>query len=199
MGCTTSCRGSGVTAPLDIVISVVLGGAIALAARGQLRVSSRSWYASRYFVVVATFQGFLVLPAAAYRYFFHPDWAYMYLFEASRATAVFGMVGLSAVLIAGIVSFSLGAYCARSQREWLILTVMGLAIALAVLATALGKARLVMVGSFDQWHGSFGLRPMFETDLLPALLVMGGCVVVGWITILAILTREGASFIRNSG
>lgn len=184
------------TAPLDLLISVVFGGAIALASRGQLRVSSRPWYATRYFASAAIFQGLLVLPAAAYRYFFHPDWAAMYLFEASKATVIYGIAGLGLVLGAGVGTFGLGNYCARTHREWLILTVMALAVAAVVLMVVLLPERLLLVGSYAQWHGSFGLRALAETDLLPAVLVMDGCVLVGWVAVLAVFVREGASFVR---
>ena len=186
------------TAPLDVLISVVLSGAVALACRGQLRVSSRSWYATRYFTALSTFLLLLVLPSAAYRYFFHPDWAAMYLIEASDLTVPFSVACLVAMSGAGVGTFALGSHCARSHREWLILTVLALAVGGIFVVAALSGTRLGQVGTYAQWHGSFGLRPLFTTDLWPALLVMGGCVLVVWIVMLVLYVREGVSFIRSS-
>lgn len=181
------------TAFIDIFLSFVFGAAIALACRIQLRVSPRPWYATRYFYSLLVFQGMAVLPSAAYRYFFHPDWSAMYLFNASEVQSLFGLSSLALIFASGMGAFILGNFCARTQREWILLA--GLAVAIAGIATVavLGEDRFKVVGNFAQWTGSFGLRQFAETDLLPAVLLMGGCVVFAWLHILFLFAREGAA------
>lgn len=184
---------TGVTAPIDLLLSLIFGGAVALASRGQLRVTSRPWYLTRYFVATVTFHGLVVLPAAAYRYVFHPDWAFMYLFDTSSFRVVFVSIGLLLVFAAGVAGFLLGKHCARTDRLWLLLTSMAVCAGGIALITTLGARRLSAVGSTAQWEGAFGLSPIMSTDLFPAVVVMGGCALVGWISVLASFAREGES------
>ncbi len=185
--------GSGVTIPIDVLLSIVFGSAIALSSRGQLRVSSRTWFTTRYFVATVAFHGLVVLPSAAYRYFFHPDWSYMYLVDTSFAPVALSITGLIVLLAAGVGAFLIGSYCVRSNREWLILTVIVTAVAGIALVATLGVSRLGVVGTTAQQLGSYGLLQLHETDLLPAMLVMGGCVLGGWIYILVLFSREGTT------
>jgi hypothetical protein len=181
------------TAPLDALLSFVLGGFVALACRVQLRLSPRPWYATRYFAGLASFQLLVFLPAAFYRYYFFPDWSAMYLFNASQFHFWATGGGLVVAALMAIAAFVLGNRCARARREWLLLT--ALAVALAGLATvaSLLVDRLWSVGSFAQWQRNFGLRQLTETDLLPALLAMGVCVLVAWLYMLVIFAREGSA------
>lgn len=181
------------TAPIDLLLAFVLSGAVALACRIQLRLSPRPWYATRYFAVLATFFGLVVLPGAAYRYFFYPDWSVMYVVDASATAGLFAMVALLALAGAAVGAFILGNYCARGHREWLLLTVLALASAgIATIATT-GAERIKQVGSFAQWHRTFGLRDLGETDLFLAVLVMGGLVMLAWVHVLVMFAREGAA------
>ena len=181
------------TAPIDALLSFLLGGAIALACRVQLRLSPRPWYATRYFAALVGFMAMLVAPAAVYRYFFHPDWSAMYLVDASGSPSLFGFGALVAVVGAGLGAFVLGNYCARAHREWLLLTTLAVAAAGIAVVSAVGFHRIKVVGTFDQWQGSFGLRPLGETDLLPALAIMGACMLLAWLHVLILFVREGAS------
>lgn len=181
------------TAPIDVLLSIVFGSAIALASQGQLRVSSRSWFATRYFVATVAFHALVVLPSAAYRYFFHRDWSFMYLFDTTSAPVAFSILGLVVVFVAGICSFLVGSHCVRTNREWLILTIIVSAVGGIALVAVLGVSRLGVVGSTAQRLGSFGLQPLHLTDLLPAMAAMGACVLGGWIYILVLFAREGTT------
>jgi hypothetical protein len=182
-----------VTAPIDALLSFMLGGAIALACRVQLRLSPRPWYATRYFAALVGFNAMLVAPAAVYRYFFHPDWSAMYLVDASSFPALFGLGALVAVVGSGVGAFVLGAHCARAHREWLLLTTLAVAAAGIAVVAAVGYHRIRVVGSFEQWQGSFGLRPLLETELFVALALMGGCMLAGWLHVLIVFAFEGAA------
>lgn len=186
------------TAPIDALIAFVIAGALSLSCRVQLRISPRPWYATRYFLGLATLFGFLVIPSAAYRYFFHPDWSSMYLFDAARLPGVFGMGAIVVVLGSAMGAFVLGNYCARGHREWLLLAALALATAGIALAATFGADRIKVVGSHRQWEGAFGLQPLGETDLFPAVIVMGACVLLGWLHALLIFTREAAAVKNGS-
>jgi len=182
-----------VTAPIDVLLVFVLGGAIALACRVQLRLSPRPWYATRYFAALGGFMGMLVVPSACYRYFFHPDWASMYLFNASGSPALFGLGAILSVILSGVGAFVLGNYCARAHREWLLLTTLAVACAGIAVVAVVGAHRIKVVGTLAQWEGTFGLRQLGDTDLFPAVLIMGGCVVLAWLHVLFLFAREGAA------
>jgi len=182
-----------VTAPIDVLLSFVLGGAVALAARIQLRLSPRPWYATRYFASLGTLYGFLVVPAASYRYFLHPDWSAMYMVDVAPAQQFFGLGALLAVMGSGLGAFVLGNYCARAHREWILLASLAAAAGGIAMLAALGAGRIGVVGSHAQWTGTFGLREIGETDLLPAMLIMGLFVVGAWVHVLVVFAREGTA------
>jgi hypothetical protein len=186
-----------VTAPIDMLLAFVLGGAISLACRVQLRLNPRPWYATRYFAAMIGFFSLVFLPAAAYRYFFHPDWSVMYLLDTSSTPGLFGLIGLLLLGASAIGAFVLGNYCARAHREWLLLTTLALAVAGIATIAAIGVERIKLVGSFAQWQGSFGLRPLAATDLFLAVVVMGACAALAWLHILVLFAREGAA-VRNA-
>jgi hypothetical protein len=135
----------------------------------------------------------LVIPGASYRYFFHPDWSAMYLVNASNFPALFGLVSLLAVAGSGVAAFVLGNYCARARREWLLLTMLAVAAAGVAVVSTVGAHRIRVVGTLAQWDGTYGLRTMYETDLILAVLIMGGCVLIAWLHVLFLFAREGAA------
>ena len=185
------------TAPLDILIAYVLSGAVALTCRTQLRLSPRPWYATRDFAALCSLFGLVVIPASAYRYFLHPDWAAMYLFDVNQLSGLFGLLGLVLVFGSAVGAFALGNYCARAHREWILLASMAAAIGGIVTLSLLGLERIRLVGSHNQWVGTFGLRPLGETDLYWSALVMGALVIGAWLHVLWLLSREGSA-IRNA-
>ncbi len=181
------------TAPLDVLLTFVLSGSLALACRVQLRLNPRPWYATRYFAMLLSLHGLVVLPAAAYRYFFHPDWAAMYLFPASETSGLFGLTALLSAGGAAVGAFILGHYCARTHREWVLLTTLALAIGGIATMAVLGAGRIAVVGTFTQWDGTFGLRPLRTTDLFAATMIMGACVLLAWLHVLVLFAREGSA------
>ena len=186
------------TAPIDVLLSVVLSGSVALACRGQLRQTPHAWYATRYFAALGAFDLMLFLPAAAYRYVFPIDGAFMYLFDASRYAAGTVALAVLAIAAASVGTFWLGDHCSRSGRIWLLLAVLGAAaVGIAVIAT-LGAPRIHLVGTHSQWVGSFGLLPMARTELLLAIVVMGLCMLVGWSYIVVQFVKEGVALARAS-
>ena len=186
------------TLPLDILISFVLGGALSLACRVQLRRDPRPWYATRYFGALLSLMGLVFLPAAAYRYFFHPDWSVMYLFSTSASAGLIGLAGLVLDAGAAIGAFALGNYSARMRREWLAVVAMVSALAGIVGVALLGEERVLVVGQMTQWERGYGLQPLSESDLYWASLVMGGCVMVGWLQLMVSFIREGVALGRAS-
>lgn len=181
------------TAPIDVLLAFVLGGAIALSSRVQLRLNPRPWYATRYFAATVGFIGLVFLPAAAYRYFFHPDWSVMYLLDASSTPGLFGLIGLVILAASAVGAFVLGNYCARAHREWLLLTSLAVAVAGIATIAVLGVERIKVVGSFAQFERTFGLQHLASTELFIAVVVMGVCATIAWLHLLILFAREGAA------
>jgi hypothetical protein len=188
-----------VTAPIDILVAFVLGGAVALACRIQLRLSPRPWYATRYFAALSGFLALVYLPAAAYRYFFHPDWSVMYVLDATSTPGILGLLQFVLLFAVATGAFVLGNYSARAHREWLLLTSLSLAVAGIATIAALGVDRIRVVGTFAQWEGNFGLRQLASTDLFGAILLMGAIVLLAWVHLLVFFAREGAAVRSASG
>ncbi len=186
------------TAPIDLLLSIAIAASVVLATRTQLRLSPQPWYATRYFAAVASFEAMVVLPAAGYRYGFHTDWSFLYLFEASRHASAVTVGGLVAVAGAAVGTFWLGDFLCRTGRVWALVLLLGGAIVGVGVVAALGLPRMALVGSHAQWVGTFGLRPLTSTDLLFALLIMGACVLLGWVFILYLFAREAAALARAS-
>ena len=186
------------TAPFDLLLSVVIGASVVLASRGQLRLATRPWFASRQLAALVSLELMLLAPGAAYRYLFHPDWAFMYLLDTSGYSGMLAAGSLLLVVAAGVGTFWLGDFCARTGRLWLLLLALAVALAGLAVVVAVGSPRLAVVGSFAGWTGTYGLRPLGDSDLLLAMLVMGACLAVGWFHVLFRFAREGIRLARAS-
>jgi len=160
------------TIPGFIIVNLLAGASVAFAARVQIRNLQRPVFANRYFSALALFEVMILLPAGSYFQAFYGDWSWMYL-------------------VAATMGFLVGYFSARSNSDWVtavFIGIMGLGL-LALLAVA--SEKLVMVGSFDQYHRNVGLSPLTASSLLPSVLLAWSGIAVCWAYLLYRFGREG--------
>jgi hypothetical protein len=158
-----------VVAPLT---GFALGVAFAWVASDELARAANSVVGTRSLVIVTVFSVLVQVPIIAYFLILAQDWSLGYLVEGGRLAAALGM-GL--LLLAG-VSTPLGfRVAARPAAARNVRAMVGLAAVPALAATALVTfllPRLSVFGTFAQFHGDFGTRPVAGSFVGTALLWM---------------------------
>jgi hypothetical protein len=155
------------TAPL---LAFTLGVIFAWAASDELARTGSSSVGSRALIVVAVFGLLVPVPIAAYFLALAQDWSYAYLVEGDRLTVALDMSLVLATAAAVPAGFRVAARSAASRelRATVGLTT-GPLILTAVLIAAL-LPRLSVYGTYAQYHGDFGTRPVAGSFVGTALL-----------------------------
>jgi hypothetical protein len=154
-------------APVAPLVGFVLGVLFAWAASGGLARGS-----SRPLVIVAAFGLLVYAPIAAYFIAASPDWAWAYLLDARRLTSALGFAIV--LLAAASVPMGLlaGSRPAAARRVHVLVRIAAVPTLLALAFLALAFRRLEVDGSYAQFHGDFGTRPVAGSSLGWALLWM---------------------------
>jgi len=162
-------------APVAPLFGFVLGVLFAWAAGSDLARASAA--SSRSLVVVAGFGLLVHAPIAAYFLAAAPDWSWAYLIDTQRLPAAlgFGMVLFTAASVPA--GFFAGARASAARRLSVLVRIGGAPALLALAFLALAFRRLELEGSYAQYHGDFGTRPVAGSPLGWALLWM--CAVLG--------------------
>lgn len=159
------------TIPALIAASLLLGAAVAYAARIQIRTLQRHVFTTRYFSALMMLQIVIMLPIGLYFYIFYPDWSWMYLVNSTYLNGgVVVMTFISYPLVAAM-GYLVGYYSARSASNWV--TVMFMAfMALGLLGLFIAaKDQLIWVGTYEQYHRDVGLTVMTSTSVFPSMLL----------------------------
>ncbi|HUT78144.1 MAG TPA: hypothetical protein VM285_10680 [Polyangia bacterium] len=179
------------TIPGFIIVNLLAGASVAFAARVQIRNLQRPVFANRYFSALALFEVMILLPAGSYFQAFYGDWSWMYLVDTRMLPVGLEVMAVCAYPVAATMGFLVGYFSARSNSDWVtavFIGIMGLGL-LALLAVA--SEKLVMVGSFDQYHRNVGLSPLTASSLLPSVLLAWSGIAVCWAYLLYRFGREG--------
>lgn len=165
--------------PISFVIAYTSGIIASLASRAELRGTPRPALATSGFKAFATYVLLVLVPSTVYFYAFHGDWFLLYLIDATSVPSAVGLLLFVVEAIVSAVGFASGAHLVRMQRE-------SLAVAMASLTAMLGmglllvlRERVATVGTYAQFHGTFGLKPWLESPLLPAVVLFSTLLVVG--------------------
>jgi hypothetical protein len=155
------------------LIGFALGVGFAWYAREDLsRASATSGIASRPLAVVLLFAALVFAPVGAYFLAFESDWSYAYFVDTQRIPSALqlGLVVLDTA--SAPVGFVVAARHARARKlgPMLTLALPGLAVAVAVVA--IFADRFGVQGSYAQFHGDFGTRPIAGSSLGYGLLWM---------------------------
>ncbi len=156
-----------------------MGALTAFAGSNHLRATPKAPLATRQFAAFAIFELVLLLPISGYFWAFHGDWFLLYALNASELPSALALVGLLAIGVLGALSFSFCVGLLRSQYNSGPAWVMGVVGTAMVTSLWLFRGRLHRVGTYDQFHGDFGLRGFTDGALLQATTWMGVVLVAG--------------------
>jgi hypothetical protein len=164
--------------PTLVFVAFAVGTAAALLGGSELRLSPRPAMLTSSFKAYALFLGLLLLPMSVYFYVFHGDWFLLYAVDVRRIPSAIALLGFTAEGGLGVLGFLLGAALARSQRTGLGYAAIGLSALLSLSVVVLWPERLLVVGTFAQYRGDFGLRgysgPLMQAGLAMGLLLAYG-------------------------
>jgi hypothetical protein len=164
--------------PTQLLLTFASGVLAALAARSDLRGSPKPAFVSRAFYAYLLYVGLVMVPVSLYFYIFHGDWFLLYLADTARVPSALALVGVLLEAALGAVGFLLGASLVRTQRDQWAGAAIGATLSLALGMLPVVRGRLLVVGSYRQFHGDFGLDP-YGGALLQGTLVMSLWMVLG--------------------
>jgi hypothetical protein len=151
-------------------LNFALGLLAARAAARELRASPRAVLHARAFRAVAVHEALVAVPVLAFLLLRAGDWSLSYLFDAARVPSV--VVAALLLCHGGLAlgGFALGARWLRDHRaRWAALAAVACG-AVVVLGFAAFRERLGVAGTYLQYRGGFGLRPLAHSWILPAAL-----------------------------
>jgi len=174
-----------------LLLAFGMGAASALAGAHELRLTPRHALFSGTFAAFAAFLLLLVLPVSVYFYVFHGDWFLLYLVDVRRIPSALALFGFLFEAAFGVLGFAIGASCVRNQKGvWVSYLMIGAGV-VALASLFVAPERLLLVGSYKQYQGGFGLV-RYGGPLLQGALLMGGILLLG-ATFLVIRIRQGLS------
>lgn len=119
-----------------------------------------------------------MVPVSAYFYIFHGDWFLLYVADTERVPSALALVGGAFEIGLGAAGFLIGATFVRTQREQWAGAAIGAALSLGLGMLPVVRQRLMVVGTYRQFHGDFGLGH-YGGALLQGTLVMSLWMFVG--------------------
>jgi len=161
-------------------IGLSLGAAFGWVAGPELARTEGPVVLTPAFAVVVAFAGLVWLPMVGYFVLFHRDWSYLYLAPRHPSAIDLALAMLSAVCV--MACFLAVARPARKRRLGPVLVATGVPVALALAALPFVARRLLVSGTYAQFHGDFGTEPIGASLLGKGVLVMGAIVAlaVAW-------------------
>ncbi|MFI5307603.1 MAG: hypothetical protein ACHQ53_09640 [Polyangiales bacterium] len=164
--------------PTLVFFGFAVGAAAALLAATELRLSPRHAMMTASFRAFALFLTLVLLPVSVYFYVFHGDWFLLYAVDVRRIPSAVALVGFVAEAGVGVLGFLLGAALARNQRNGFGYGIASAACLLGLSVLGLWRDRLLLVGTFAQYRGNFGLRAyggaLMEAGFALGLLLLYG-------------------------
>ena len=164
--------------PFLMFLAFGSGVAAALAGRAELRISPRIALLTDSAGAYLMYEVLLLAPITAYFYMFHGDWFVLYLVDSTTVPSAIALMGLIVVVALGAGGFVLGTGLVRSQREGIAMGAVGASLLGCVAAVIAGWSRLGTMGSYAQFHGDFGLKPiggplLYGTAVMAVVLAAG--------------------------
>jgi hypothetical protein len=161
-----------------VLFGFAVGIASALLAATELRLSPRHTLMTASFRAYALFVSLVLLPVSVYFYVFHGDWFLLYAVDVRRIPSAIALLAFMGQGALGVLGFSLGAALARGQRNGFGYGIASTALVIGLGALALFRERLLVVGTFAQYRGNFGLHSyggaLMEAGLALGLLLLYG-------------------------
>lgn len=168
--------------PFALGLGLVLGAFLALAAGPSLRRTDGGRVRVHTLAVAGLFGALVLGPATSYFVAFHGDWAHLYLVPAARVPSAVDLALLLGISTAPAAVVALAAqpmawpYAGRPDASRIV---AGVTVVAALMALFVARRRILVVGTYGQYHGAFGLVPLGESRVGLASLLLGGLVVGG--------------------
>ncbi|MDP9035650.1 MAG: hypothetical protein M3O50_12665 [Myxococcota bacterium] len=161
------------------LFGLALGAVLAWIAAPELARDDGPIVTSRPFAVITAFASLVWLPATGYFLAFHGDWSYAYLLPWRRVPSA---IDLGLVLVAAgavVAGFALGVGPARQRRPGPVVALAVVPSAVALAGLGLAAKRLLVSGTYAQFHGDFGTEPLAASTLGKGIVWMGFVVALG--------------------
>jgi hypothetical protein len=158
------------------LIGLSLGGALAWVAAPEPAKNESVTVSMPALTVVAAFATFVWLPAVGYFVFFHGDWSYLYLVAPHPSAIDLALALLSAACV--VIGFVAATGPARKRRLAPLLGVVGLPAVIVLAALPFALRRLLVSGTYAQFHGNFGTEPIASSLLGKGVLILGALVAI---------------------
>lgn len=165
--------------PIALCFTYAAGIIASLASRAELRGSPRPSLTTAGYRAFLAYSLLLLVPSTVYFYAFHGDWFLLYLLDSTSIPSAVALILFVLQAAVGSVGFATGAQLVRMQREHIALALSILTLGLGAGIVALLRDRYATVGTFAQFHGTFGLQTWTSTPLLPATVLYATLATVG--------------------
>jgi hypothetical protein len=168
---------------IHFLVDALLGLAFALCARERLRADGP--WSQPAITLVGLYVAIVVVPRTLYLFLVHPDWSWLYLFDASRVPrlAVVSAVAVSASAVVG--GYAGGARLIREGQLRIALGVLGGGAAVLLILLAVAGGRIGRSGTYEAFQQGAAL-PLGSAKLGYALAAIS----VGMFAAAALVARE---------
>ena len=130
------------------------------------------------FLAFMIYVAMVIVPASIYFYAFHGDWFLSY-FSGAGPSAWGGLFMVLLLLGTGAGGYAFGRhYCRRDRLRVCAQAIAGCAFS-AFVGCLVFFSRVMNVGTYRQYHGEFGLTPLFQSATFAACVLMGGVLIGG--------------------
>jgi hypothetical protein len=167
-------------APIAPLIGFALGVAFAWYAREELsRSPSSTGITFRSLAIVTLFATLVFAPVSAYFLAFESDWSYAYFIDTRRIPSAIQLALVVIDTVSAPLGFLVATPHAKSRKLGPLFTLALPLVALALAGVAATTSRLSVQGSYAQFQGDFGTRPVAGSSLGYALLWMDMVLALG--------------------
>jgi hypothetical protein len=172
-----------------------LGVAFAWVASDELARAGSTVVGTRSLVIVTLFGLLVPVPIVAYFLILAQDWSMAYLLEGGRLASALGMGLLLLAAVSTPLGFRIAARPAAARNVRVMVGLGAVPALLAIALITLLLPRLSVFGTFAQFHGDFGTRPVAGSYAGTALLwmhtVLVGAVVWTFRSLKRVTSRHG--------
>ena len=157
-------------------VTAALGVLFAAFAKDELSRRERPAYFSHAFRIVVLHSAFVLLPVIGYFVTFHGDWGYLYLVASRHVPSALDLVFTLASAFAPCATFLSFARASAQDRTNVLFRALVVCILPLLGLSAFFFRRLQEVGTYEQFHGEFGLHRTSESSL-------GWAIALAWISL----------------
>jgi len=183
-----------VIAPLT---GFVLGVVFAWVASEDLARAGSNVVGTRSLVVVTLFSVLVSVPITAYFLIVAQDWSFAYVIESSRLTSALDMGLVLLTAVSTPIGLRAAAHPAAARNIRAVVGMVAVPLVLAATLIALLLPRLSVFGTFAQYHGDFGTRPVAGSFVGNALLWMHAVLIGATVWTLRCLQRLTSRHVRG--